>query len=40
MKVKRMVAMSVAALVGCDLVADGNTPGYVKVEWLLKTGEK
>ena len=40
MKVKRMVAMGVAALVGCALAADDNTPGHVKVEWSLKTGEK
>ena len=40
MKVKRMVVMSVAALVGCVLVPEDNTPGYVKVEWSQKTGEK
>ena len=40
MKVKRMVAMGVAALVGCVFAAEDNKPGFVKVEWSLKTGEK
>ena len=40
MNVKHMVAMSAAALVWCALAAEDNTPGYVKVEWSLKAGEK
>ena len=39
MKFKRIVAMSVAALAGCIFAAEDNTPGFVKVEWSLKTGE-
>ena len=40
MKFKRIVAMSAAAFVGCIFAAEDNTPGFVKVEWSLKTGEK
>lgn len=40
MKFKRMVAMSVAALAGCAFAAVDNTPGFVKVDWSLETGEK
>jgi len=40
LKVRRMVAMSAVALAWCSLAADDNTPGYVKVEWSLETGEK
>ena len=39
MKFKRIVAMSVAALAGCIFATEDNTPGFVKVEWSLKTGE-
>ena len=40
MEIKRLVTMFVAALVGCAFAAEDNTPGFVKVEWSLKTGEK